>query len=61
MAKGAPERARWQKAPSARQARPPEEQLLPLMVAAGEAGEDRVQVGYRGTLVELALSAFHFG
>jgi hypothetical protein len=31
------------------------------MVAAGAAGEDRAEVGYGGTLVGLALSAFHFG
>src|SRR6185437_16742539 len=45
MGKGAAERARWlaewQKAPSARRAHPREEHLLPLMVAAGAAGEDR--------------------
>ncbi len=65
MEKDAEERARrlseWARAPSARKAHPREEHLLPLMVAAGAAGADRAQVGYRGTLMGLKLSAFHFG
>jgi aromatic ring-opening dioxygenase catalytic subunit (LigB family) len=59
------ERARrleqWARAPSARQAHPREEHLLPLMVVAGAAGSDRGRVAYSGTLAGLRLSAFHFG
>ena len=60
-----PERARlleqWARAPSARQAHPREEHLLPLMVVAGAAGDDRGRAAYNGTLVGLRRSAFHFG
>lgn len=61
----APERDRrlleWSKAPAARQAHPREEHLLPLMVIAGAAGEDRGRVAYNGTIRGLRLSAYHFG
>ncbi len=52
---------RWDQAPSARQAHPREEHLLPLMVAAGAAGQDRGECAYNGTFAGLRLSAFHFG
>jgi aromatic ring-opening dioxygenase catalytic subunit (LigB family) len=65
MAQEPAERARrleqWAKAPAARQAHPREEHLLPLMVAAGAAGSDRASLAYKGTLVGLRISAFHFG
>lgn len=51
----------WTSAPSARQVHPREEHLIPLMVAAGAAGEDVGTVPYRGTLLGLALSAIQFG
>jgi aromatic ring-opening dioxygenase catalytic subunit (LigB family) len=53
--------ARWATAPSARQAHPREEHLIPLMVIAGAAGEDRGRVAYDGTLVGLRLSGYQFG
>ena len=53
--------ASWTRAPSARQAHPREEHLLPLMVAAGAAGADRGRVAYSGTLAGLRISGFHFG
>jgi aromatic ring-opening dioxygenase catalytic subunit (LigB family) len=53
--------ARWSGAPSARNAHPREEHLLPLMVIAGAAGGDRGQVPYRGKLFGLPFSAYQFG
>jgi aromatic ring-opening dioxygenase catalytic subunit (LigB family) len=53
--------ARWASAPSARQAHPREEHLIPLMVIAGAAGADRGTRAYDGTLVGLRLSAYHYG
>ena len=53
----------WQvwTAPAARAVHPREEHLLPLMVIAGAAGDDRGRVAYAGTILGLALSAYHFG
>jgi aromatic ring-opening dioxygenase catalytic subunit (LigB family) len=52
--------AHWTSAPAARQAHPREEHLLPLMVAAGAAGDDRGTVAYAGTIRGLRVSAHHF-
>lgn len=52
---------RWSTAPSARQAHPREEHLLPLMVVAGAAGTDRGRVTFNGTFGGARLSAVHFG
>ena len=51
----------WSTAPAARLAHPREEHLIPLMVIAGAAGEDRATVAYNGTILGLRLSAYHFG
>jgi aromatic ring-opening dioxygenase catalytic subunit (LigB family) len=51
----------WRKAPAARIAHPREEHLLPLMVVAGAAGPDRSTLAYNGTILNLRLSAYHFG
>jgi aromatic ring-opening dioxygenase catalytic subunit (LigB family) len=51
----------WTTAPSARLVHPREEHLLPLMVAAGAAGDDRGALGFSGTILSLRISAFHFG
>lgn len=51
----------WASAPAARQAHPREEHLLPLMVVAGAAGEDRGRTAFDGTFAAVRLSAFHFG
>jgi aromatic ring-opening dioxygenase catalytic subunit (LigB family) len=51
----------WSKAPAARMAHPREEHLLPLMVVAGAAGPDRSRLAYNGTILNLRLSAYHFG
>lgn len=52
---------KWDAAPSARQAHPREEHLLPLMVIAGAAGVDRGTVAYSAKLLGVQLSAYHFG
>ena len=53
----------WAQAPSARLSHPPraEEHLLPLMVAAGAAGEDKGQRVFSDRVMETTLSAFSFG
>lgn len=59
-----PERERrlrdWSRAPSAREAHPREEHLLPLMVVAGAAGADRGAVTFRGTFLGQLISAVQF-
>jgi aromatic ring-opening dioxygenase catalytic subunit (LigB family) len=52
--------AEWADAPAARLAHPREEHLLPLMVAAGAAGDDRATLAFNGTMVGHRLSAYHF-
>ena len=52
--------AAWADAPAARGAHPREEHLLPLMVAAGAAGEDRGTVAWNGTFFGTRLSSVHF-
>lgn len=51
----------WASAPHARDVHPREEHLLPLMVVAGAAGADAARVPYNGTLMQLRISAYHFG
>jgi aromatic ring-opening dioxygenase catalytic subunit (LigB family) len=51
----------WAEAPAARVAHPREEHLIPLMVAAGAAGDDAAQLAYNGTFANIRLSAYHFG
>jgi len=51
----------WASAPAARLAHPREEHLLPLMVIAGAAGADRATLPYNGKILDLRLSAYHFG
>ena len=51
----------WAAAPSARVAHPREEHLLPLMVIAGAAGDDRGVTAYNGSLLGVQVSAFQFG
>lgn len=53
--------ADWAAAPAARAAHPREEHLLPLMVMAGAAGEDRGVTGFAGSVLGMRVSAFHFG
>jgi aromatic ring-opening dioxygenase catalytic subunit (LigB family) len=51
----------WDSAPAARAAHPREEHLIPLMVAAGAAGDDRAVVAFNDTFTGIRLSAYHFG
>ena len=53
--------AAWSTAPSARTAHPREEHLLPLMVAAGAAGDDVGSPAWTGTMLGWQFSAVHFG
>lgn len=50
----------WASAPGGRQSHPREEHLLPLMVIAGAAGDDRGHTAYQGALMSARISAFHF-
>jgi aromatic ring-opening dioxygenase catalytic subunit (LigB family) len=52
----------WETAPAARAAHPREEHLLPLMVAAGAAGDDPAQRTYHQTdfLGGLTVSSYRF-
>jgi aromatic ring-opening dioxygenase catalytic subunit (LigB family) len=51
----------WQSAPDARRAHPREEHLLPLMVAAGAAGNDRGTHIFCERINGAVISAFRFG
>ena len=52
---------RWEQAPAARACHPREEHLLPLMVAAGAAGQDAAQVSFDGPHMGLRCLSFAFG
>ncbi|WP_223640975.1 class III extradiol ring-cleavage dioxygenase [Corallococcus sp. EGB] len=51
----------WTQAPYARLVHPREEHLLPLMVAAGAAGEDRGTIAWSGSMMGVRISGFQFG
>lgn len=51
----------WEQAPAARIAHPREEHLLPLMVVAGAAGDDRGQRVYHDRIMGCTVAAFRFG
>lgn len=53
--------AKWASAPSARQAHPREEHLLPLMVAAGAAGASPGTRVFQDRIMGATISAFRFG
>jgi aromatic ring-opening dioxygenase catalytic subunit (LigB family) len=53
--------AHWATAPGGRAAHPREEHLIPLMVAAGAAGEDLGQRIYGEAVMGKALSGYRFG
>ncbi len=51
----------WKSAPHAAMCHPREEHLIPLMVAAGAAGDDVGRVPWRGTMSGMHVAAHHFG
>lgn len=53
--------AHWSDAPSARDAHPRDEHLIPLMVAAGAAGTDRGRRVYADHVMGATVSAYQFG
>ncbi len=53
--------AAWASAPGARASHPREEHLIPLLVAAGAAGDDVGCVAWRGTMAGKVIAAHRFG
>ena len=53
--------AAWEDAPGARLAHPREEHLLPLMVAAGAAGNEQGRKLFQDRVMGVTVSAFGFG
>jgi aromatic ring-opening dioxygenase catalytic subunit (LigB family) len=53
--------SKWASAPAARESHPREEHLLPLMVAAGAAGEDLGKRVFRDDVMGVIVSAVQFG
>jgi len=51
----------WERAPLARAAHPREEHLLPLMVAAGAAGDDLGTIAHSDLFMGTRITAVHFG
>jgi aromatic ring-opening dioxygenase catalytic subunit (LigB family) len=51
----------WQNAPGARASHPRSEHLIPLMVAAGAAGEDAGKITYHEQMFGKMFSGFQFG
>jgi aromatic ring-opening dioxygenase catalytic subunit (LigB family) len=52
---------RWEAAPSARQAHPREDHLMPLLVAAGAAGSDPGRVLFTERVMEIPMTSYVFG
>ena len=51
----------WKRAPSAIESHPREEHLMPLMVAAGAAGDDRGEAVFRDEVMHVVVSGIRFG
>ena len=51
----------WRKAPAGEACHPREEHLIPLMVVAGAASEDRGAVAYSGRYGGVQVSGYQFG
>lgn len=52
---------RWAEAPAARMAHPREEHLIPLMVAAGAAGESRGRLAFQDNVWGVSMASYQFG
>ena len=55
------ELSNWMRAPAARQCHPNADHLLPLMVAAGAAGEDSGKKVFEDVIMDAVISAIQFG
>jgi aromatic ring-opening dioxygenase catalytic subunit (LigB family) len=53
--------AHWENAPAARQSHAREEHLIPLMVAAGAAGDDPARTIFRDEILDTPMSCWLFG
>ena len=53
--------AQWAEAPAARLAHPREEHLIPLMVAAGAAGQSAGQLDYQDRVWGVSMASYRFG
>lgn len=53
--------AEWQQAPAARQAHPREDHLMPLLVAAGAAGDDEGRTLFTDEVMNVAMTSYRFG
>jgi aromatic ring-opening dioxygenase catalytic subunit (LigB family) len=51
----------WESAPSARQAHPREDHLLPLMVVAGAAQQDRGRLWFSDQALNVEMASYEFG
>ena len=51
----------WSAAPAARDCHPREEHLLPLMVAAGAAGDSPGRIDFQDVMLGALISAVRFG
>ena len=51
----------WEKAPAARQAHPREDHLLPLMLVAGAAGQERGRVAFVDHVMSVDMASYVFG
>ena len=53
--------AQWELAPRARRSHPREDHLMPLLVAAGAAGEDQGQVLFTENVMKIPMTSYAFG
>lgn len=51
----------WERAPRARNAHPREDHLMPLLVAAGAAGEDMGQIFFAENIMKIPMTSYVFG
>lgn len=51
----------WERAPQARAAHPREDHLLPLMVVAGAAGNDRGRTVFKDHAMKVPMASYEFG